>query len=392
MRTARPYLIAAAAVCATLLAASCDSPAGSSGREVVSVVIEPDPAVVTVGEALQLQATLLDAASDPVTGIDPFWSSEDTLIAAVSAGGEVLGRAAGTVRVAASAAGTSTVATVVVEPKRAASVVVSPRDTTIRSGQKVTLVATPRAASGEPLPDRPVTWRSLSPDIASVNEQGEVTGRAPGSAQISATSDAATGTASVTVTRQPVHTVQVNPRNLQLDVGEERTLQVVLRGDDGTVLTGREVEWASHDTRVATVASDGRVTAMAAGVATIRATSEGRSGSAEVAVRSQPVSRIELEPESLRLAPRQSARIEARLTAADGTVLTGRVIAWESDDESVATVDDEGNVRGVFWGNATIVARSEGRSASAQVQVRGWPTSELLLPDQTQLAGNSDAR
>src|SRR5690606_1085162 len=114
----------------------------------------------------------------------------------------------------------------------------------------------------------------------------------------------------------------------------------------------------------------------------------GRTGSAEVTVARQPVAAIELDPESLRIAPGESARIEATLTAEDGTVLTGRDITWESDNRSVATVDDEGNVTGVFWGTANIVVSSEGQTARAEVRVRGWPTSQLL-PEEVLLAGGS---
>lgn len=55
---------------------------------------------------------------------------------------------------------------------------------------------------------------------------------------------------------------------------------------------------------------------------------------------------------------------------ADGNALTGRTIAWATDDPAVATVDDMGLVTGEGNGTATITATSEGQSGTADV--RAW--------------------
>jgi hypothetical protein len=63
--------------------------------------------------------------------------------------------------------------------------------------------ATARDASGNPLPGRAVAWSSSNPIVATVSVAGLVSGKAAGSATISATSESATGSASVTVTVAP---------------------------------------------------------------------------------------------------------------------------------------------------------------------------------------------
>src|SRR5205814_4107300 len=52
----------------------------------------------------------------------------------------------------------------------------------------------------------------------------------------------------------------------------------------GNVLTGRTISWTSSNAAVATVSGTGLVSGVAAGSATITATSEGRSGQAQVTV------------------------------------------------------------------------------------------------------------
>jgi hypothetical protein len=58
----------------------------------------------------------------------------------------------------------------------------------------------------------------------------------------------------------------------------------VLRDASGNVLTGRDVAWASGDPAIATVDSAGLIQAVAPGPVSIRATSEGKSGSATLTV------------------------------------------------------------------------------------------------------------
>lgn len=67
------------------------------------------------------------------------------------------------------------------------------------------------------------------------------------------------------------------------------------------------------------------------------------------------------------------AGVGTQLTAtardAEGTALTGRSVAWASDDQGVAIVDPSGQVTGVDNGTATIQATVEGVSAEAELTV-----------------------
>ncbi|CAA9362401.1 MAG: hypothetical protein AVDCRST_MAG68-4521, partial [uncultured Gemmatimonadetes bacterium] len=86
-------------------------------------------------------------------------------------------------------------------------------------------------------------------------------------------------------TAAPVASVEVSPSPLSLPVGGTRTLSAVLRDASGNVLSGRAVTWSSANTAVAAVSAGGVVSGVSAGgPVAVTATSEGKSGSAQVTV------------------------------------------------------------------------------------------------------------
>jgi hypothetical protein len=83
----------------------------------------------------------------------------------------------------------------------------------------------------------------------------------------------------------PVSVVALTLVRGQLSVGENTQADVVLRDAGGAIVTGRAIAWSSSSPSVATVSAEGLVAAVSPGIATILATSEGKSGSAVVSVR-----------------------------------------------------------------------------------------------------------
>lgn len=83
----------------------------------------------------------------------------------------------------------------------------------------------------------------------------------------------------------------------------------------------------------------------------------------------EAVASLTLAPASPTVVAGNVLQMSATPAAADGTVLTGRLIAWESSDPAVATVSGTGRVTGVAAGSATITATCEGVSASAALTV-----------------------
>jgi hypothetical protein len=151
-------------------------------------------------------------------------------------------------------------------------------------GLTTQLTATPRDANGNVLTGRTVTWVSSSPGVATVSATGLVTALVLGTTTITATCDTRTAQAQITVVLVPVASVTVSPASLGMSLTETAQLTAVLRDGSGNVLTGRVVTWSSNASTVVSVDNAGLVRANAVGVAVITATSETRSGVANITV------------------------------------------------------------------------------------------------------------
>ncbi|HSB54726.1 MAG TPA: Ig-like domain-containing protein, partial [Gemmatimonadales bacterium] len=89
----------------------------------------------------------------------------------------------------------------------------------------------------------------------------------------------------ITVVQVPVSTVLVTPALSTLAAGKTLELSVTLRDDLNNVLIGRTVNWTSSDPTIASISgAGGVVTGLKPGTVTLTATSEGKSGTAQVAV------------------------------------------------------------------------------------------------------------
>src|SRR6266851_5093539 len=169
-------------------------------------------------------------------------------------------------------------------PPAVASVTVAPSPGTLPVGSTAQLTATTKDSAGNVLTGRAVTWASSNTVVATVSATGLVTGVAVGSATITATSEGKNGTAAVAVTAPPVPVASVTVAPATVLVGVTVQLTATTRDAGGNVLTGRPVTWATSNPAVTTVNSTGLATGVAAGQATITATSEGQSGAAAITV------------------------------------------------------------------------------------------------------------
>jgi uncharacterized protein YjdB len=262
-------------------------------------------------------------------------------------------------------------------PAPVASVTLTPATANVDVGQTAQLAATLRDANGNILTGRTVTWTSSNTTVATVSGSGLVTGKAAGSATITATSEGRSGTASITVNAPPppVSVASVTVAPATANVNESKTVQLTatLKDASGNVLTGRTVTWSSSSTTVATVSSSGLVTGKVAGTATITATSESQSGTAAITVVRVPVASVTVSPATGSVQAGSTYQLTATPKDASGTALTGRAVSWSSGNTSVATVNGSGLVTGVVAGSATITATSEGQSGTSAITVTAQP-------------------
>lgn len=87
-----------------------------------------------------------------------------------------------------------------------------------------------------------------------------------------------------------------------------------------------------------------------------------------------PVATVTVRPETAALQVGESVQLAVEVTDANGIRLTGRTTTWTPSDPSVASVDQNGLVRGEGEGSATITATADGVSGSAAIAVFGQGT------------------
>jgi hypothetical protein len=169
-------------------------------------------------------------------------------------------------------------------PPPVSTVTVSGLSGNVSVGQSVQLTATARDAKGNTLAGKTATWTTASAAIATVSGSGLVTAVSAGTVTVTASIDGKTGTVSVTVVPPPVASVTVSLAAANIQAGQTTQATAVTRDAANNVLTGRTVSWSSATPAVASVSSTGLVTGLTGGTATIVATSEGQSGSAQLTV------------------------------------------------------------------------------------------------------------
>ena len=349
---------------------------------VATVTVTPSPLTMSVGQHTQLTATLSDAAGNVLNGRTVTWSSSNPAVATVSAQGVLTAVAVGSTTITATSEGKSGTAAVTISNVAVGSVTVQPQGPSIVQGASVQLSATVRDVNGNIVTDRAVTWSSSNTTQAVVSPTGIVTGVAPGTVIITATSEGKSGTTSVTITPVPVGSVTVAPPSATIRMSKTATLTATVKDSVGTVVTNRPVAWSSSNAAIATV-NAGVVTGVAVGTATITATSEGKSGTATINVTLMPVATVVVSPATKAMLVTQTFPLGVTVTDSAGTVVTDRVVTWGSSNAAVATVSAAGVVTAVAAGTATITATSEGKSGSSTITVSPVPVSTVAVQPPT---------
>jgi uncharacterized protein YjdB len=354
-----------------------------SQAAVSTVTVTPSPITMTVGQTTQFTATLKDAGGNVLNGRVVTWASSNPAAATVSANGLVTAVASGSTTITASSEGKSGTAGVTISNVAVGSVTVQPQGPSIVQGANVQLSATVRDVNGNVVTDRLVTWSSSSPQ-AVVSSTGIVTGVAPGTAVITATSEGKSGTTTVTVIQVPVASVTLSPASVSVRTSKTATLTATVKDSLGNVVTNRPITWSSSNNAIATV-NAGLVTGVAIGTATITATAEGKSGTATISVTAIPVASVVVSPATKAMLSTQTFPLTTTVTDSAGNVVTDRVVTWGSSNTAAATVTAApplgatGVVTAGAPGTATITATSEGKSGTSTITVTPVPVAIVVV-------------
>lgn len=347
---------------------------------VTSITIAPGSANLYIGEGVQIKATVgpADATNKTIT-----WESENPAVATVSETGYVTAVGEGSCRIAAHAAnGVTGWATINVLHKVIAveSVTLSASTLKLAVGQSETLTATVNPDNAD---DKSVSWSSSNAEVATVDANGKVTAHKVGYTAITATAGGKQAKCEVEVAPQTiaVESVTLSQSSLELTAGQQVQLTATVNPANAD---NRTVTWTSSNPAVATVSAMGRVTAVSAGNAEIKASCGGKSAVCAVTVKRSAVAvtGITLSDASIEVQQGATYRLTATVTPENAD---DKTVTWASTDQSVATVDADGTVHGIAPGWAVIQASCGGYVAACAVNVTKLPdvkvTGITVTPD-----------
>ena len=348
-----------------------------------TITLDKTSVTLTEGESTPLNATI---NPESLAGLAVSWASSDESVVTTTKEAnrscELVAVKEGTATITASFGSLKATCEVTVVKKvvEVTDITLDKTSLELVTGESETLTATVKPDDAT---DPTVTWSSSDEKIATVDQNGKVTGVAVGGVTITAKAGDKTATCAVTVSEAvvPVTEISLDKDKLELTEGDTETLTATVKPDNAT---DKKVTWSSSDENIATVDDAGKVTAVKEGTVTITAKAGDKTATCEVIVNKKviPVTKVTLDRTSLSLEPGETAELKATVEPDDAT---DKTVTWTSSDETIATVAD-GVVTAVAEGEVVITATAGDKSATCDVTVKVpfIPVEELIL-DKTSL-------
>jgi uncharacterized protein YjdB len=329
------------------------------------VQVTPETMTLGVGQKQPIFASAYDRQGNIISSAKfVFWSS-DTAIARVSKSGSVLGVAPGLAKVEARLQGKRASLAVLVTGGNAVgsgvALALDPTTAVLLPAERVLITPHALREDGTLLPLARVVWKSLKPEVATVDSTGLVVAVAPGKSIVQA--NGGTGLmATVPVEVEQAEFV-VEGASEVLGPEEAETLHVrVPTQGNREITTG--LQWHSADSAVAAVGPDGIVRARQPGRTEIVTTGLGQERRASLIVHRLPqVLVVTPKPptEALQLPLRAARKFTAVAQAADSTPIPEARITWELGDTTTASFDRAtGTLTARDTGATTLTARLRG--------------------------------
>jgi hypothetical protein len=375
IRTPRRWL----PLVAGLLLAACDSdnagfPADHclvdciEGDEIL--IVAPSQSLLLTGSERALTATLVaaDGIRRDVTAVVD-WTSGNSAIATVSAGGIVQGVAPGATNVTAALPTFSARAEIAVTDLGVDQLVISPAYRRLLPGLGQQYTATAVLSNGSTVDvTSVVAWSVGNSAVASIDADGLATALAEGETTVNASyvqgAMSLAGTATLAV-RSPIVTIDtfyVDPLSATtVPTGRVAFRAFVVTSENETFEVSADVSWLSTNGAVASIDSDGIAAAHAAGVTSIQATltylGQPHLAVAELVVIAPSLAELRISPDwAERLVGQQQAYTATAVFAGGRTTDVTERVLWQSLSPAIATIDPQGVASALAPGQTTIAA------------------------------------
>jgi hypothetical protein len=261
-----------------------------------------------------------------------------------------------------------------------ASLVVTPKNATVAVGLTVQMQADAVQNDGQVVSvttNPGLTWASEHEDVATIDSEGRLIGRSPGTATITAElvdKDGSTVSDSVTVTVKPaiVQSLQVTPPSETVPAGLGKQFSATAVLSDGTtydITRDTNTKWSSEDGAIATISALGLATGQRQGSVKIRASYETPDGlilrdEVTLTVTSAVIEGLQVTSKSKNSPVGVTTEFKAVALMSDGDafdVTNDPATGWRTSDASIATIttgqpDNNGQAVGHAVGEVSVTA------------------------------------
>ena len=285
------------------------------------------------------------------------YKSSKTSVATVSTSGKITAIAKGTATITVTSEDggyTATCKVVVTQPVTGIKISKTSYTLTMGSKESVTLTATISPSNAS---TKTVTWKSSNTKVAKVSSSGKVTAVGPGKATITVTSNDGGYKETCTVTViQPLKSVKFSSSNATFYVGQKSALPLVFTPSNAS---NKNVTWKSSDTKIATVDSDDKITAVKTGKCTITVKAKDGGYSAKctlTVVKKVNVTSVKLNKSSVTVNMGKTYTLKPTVSPSNAS---NKNVTWSSSNPKVATVNSKGVVTAVKGGKAVITCKTK---------------------------------
>ena len=232
-------------------------------------------------------------------------------------------------------------------------------------------------ATGKNLDEEELIWSSSNSDIVKVDENGNIEAINSGNVIISVAlknNSSVVANCHVTVKKKVVDVseIKLNYSDVSLYVGDSKVL-IPSFDVDGEV--DEELVWSSNDTKVAEVDNKGNVKAIGVGTTVIKVELKRDSNiyaECRISVNAKDiiVNKLAINKESFNMTVGDNDKLSVLVEPANAT---NNKVNWSSSNEKVIVVDNNGNVKAVGVGTATIKVELDSNNelfATSRVSVK----------------------
>lgn len=315
-----------------------------------SVSLSGDDSILK-GESKRLTATI--NPEDTTDDKTITWSSDDENVLSVDQNGQMRGIKEGTANVKAVVAGKEATKQITVNEVHIDSITID-GDQEFKMTKNQTKELKAKINPENTTDDKTTTWSSRNEDVATVDGNGKVKALKKGETIITAKIGSHEASVKITVNEININSISINELDNNFKKGDKFTFTVSCNPENTT--DDKTVTWSSSDENVGKIDNDGNFVALKEGKTTLTAKVGNFKAETVVNVSEKHIEDFKLlQNEGDVLKTGNTQKLLTVISPEDFTDLY--TIKYKSSDETIATVDDNGNVTALKDGKVTISAK-----------------------------------